>query len=226
MHPFQYTLTLLEQTIKTTPRWFSEERRQSMLETLKAYEMNPTVSREELDNVIIAFGKEIWPYRKALGVLHEKYAAPREEKYIRAALGSMIAGKFDAYLREGNSITDFKQGKQFETFFTPEEQAEIVERYLDAHDKVMDEFQSECMGPRADECNQLVTDFKAELPKIEDAIMRLSLLADESPNWRDEIMDKVRVFEEGWSGEEKDVTREIVEKEIESYRDIIDALKQ
>ncbi|MBF8280351.1 MAG: hypothetical protein HW383_124 [Candidatus Magasanikbacteria bacterium] len=221
MHPFQFTLALLEQTVKGAPRWFAEERRQSMLETLKAYEMNPTVGREELDNVIIAFGKEIWPYRKALAALHEKYAAPREEKYIRAALGQALVGKFDTYLREGNSITDFKQGKQFETFFTPDEQAEIVAKYLDAHDKVMDEFQSECMGPRLDECNQLVEDFKNELPKIEDAIMRLSLLADESPKWRDEIMDKVRVFEEGWSGEEKDVTRETAEKEIEFYKDAI-----
>ena len=63
---------------------------------------------------------------------------------------------------------------------------------------------------------------KKEQEEIERLVAALRALAEKSEKWAPEILDKVRVFEEGWSGLEREVEKGDVLGEIDYYQGIIE----
>ncbi len=223
MHRYEYTLDLLRQVIDKAPKFFPVERKKEMLVTLETFRKDPATAREKIEDAIIAFGKEIWPYRKSFWQVHDE-AKIEEEQYIREKLLNELREKYETFLRKGGRIEDLRKEAQvdeLETFFTPEELAKLVEAKLTAHDKVVDEVESLCAGAKNQVCTDALGAYKEEQKKIEELINQLRHLARESGKWEAEILDKAHVFEAGWSGIEREVLAEDVKGEIDYYLGVI-----
>ncbi len=223
MHKYQYTLDLLKQVIDKAPKFFPEERRAKMLASFGEMKNDPSVPREKIEDAVIAFGKEIWPYRKAFWHVHDE-ARLEEEQYIREKLSSSLKGKYEQFLSRGGRIEDIKKEAQLEdleTFFTSDEMAEIVAAKLSAHDRVVAEVNSLCGGEKKDVCTGALEKYQKEMEEISELIGQLKKLAEQSEQWQGEILDKVRVFEEGWSGIEREVEKSDVKGEIDYYLGVI-----
>ena len=227
MHKYEYTLDILKQVIGKAPKFFPVERKKEMLAELKSFRDDASMPVAKIEDAIISFGREIWPYRKSFWHVHDE-AKIEEEQYIRERLKDALREKYETFLRKGGRIEDIRKEAQLdelETFFTPEELAELVEAKISAHDKVVKEVESLCVGEKSGVCTDAIASYKEEQKKIDELIVQLKTLSASSGKWEAEILDKVRIFEAGWSGLEREVDAADVAGEIDYYLGVISVLE-
>ncbi|MEW5902387.1 MAG: hypothetical protein AB1715_13060 [Acidobacteriota bacterium] len=222
LHKYQFSLDLLRQAIAKAPRFFPSGRKQDMTDALAAFEADPNASQEDIEAAITAFGKEIWPYRKAFWHIHDTDGRHDENRYLAEMLSPGLRAKYEEFLGKGYRVEDVRRGGVFEDFFTPEEKQALIETKLMAHDRVVEAIESLCVGEHKQVCEDALAGYRAEQQKIEKLIADLKAYAGRSEKWRAEILDKVKVFEAGWSGLEKEVTVDDVRGEIDYYQGVIE----
>lgn len=223
MYRYQFTLDLLKQVIDKAPKFFPDERRKQMMAELAVMKKDAATPRNKIEDAIISFGKEIWPYRKSFWHVHDE-ARLEEEQYIREKLTPATREKYEQFLRKGGRIEDIKteaQLEDLETFFSPDELTELVEAKLSAHDRVVAEVESLCAGEKKEVCVNALAEYQKEQKEIEELISQLAALGNQSEKWKAEILDKVKTFEAGWSGLEREVTAEDIKGEIDYYLGVI-----
>ncbi len=222
-HPHKFTLDLLEQVINLAPLWFPPAEHDSLKNDLTRLEQDINISKEDIEHTILKVGKAIWPYRRALFDLHQRYGQPLEEQHLQERAPDALKPKLEEYFREGGTPDDLERGAlPFESIFNPEEKQILVDLMLQVHDELMTQFQHECVSQRRDECHNLVDHYHDEQATIEHLIERLRTMAIDSPDWSGEILEKINAFEDGWSLLDREVTREEVEKTLEFYHDLIE----
>lgn len=223
MHRYEYTLDILKQVIEKAPDFFPQERKKEMEKALAALRADAATPRQKIDEAIISFGKEIWPYRKAFWAVHDE-SKIEEEQYIREKLSPAVREKYEIFLRKGGRIEDIRTEAgldEMETYFSPEELSELVGAKLAAHDRVVSEVEALCAGNKKEVCTDALGRYKEEQKKIDEAISQLLALAANSGKWEAEIKDKVRVFEAGWSGLEREVSAGDIAGEIDYYLGVV-----
>jgi hypothetical protein len=225
MPRYQYSLDLLRQVIAKAPNFFPSGRRLDMEDELRRLEGDSTALREAIENTIIVFGREIWPYRKAFWHIHDTDGRHDEDRYLRESMAPELTARYDEFLKKGFSIKDIRHGGEFESFFTPEEKQQLIAAKLAAHDKVVAAIEALCAGEHKEVCENALAGYKEEVKRIEGLIAELRSLAEKSEKWRPEILDKVRTFEAGWSGLEREVTAEDVKGEIDYYQGVIEVFE-
>lgn len=224
-HPFAATLELLRLCVARAPAFFPDERRQSMMAVLDRLAGDPSVPREDIEKTVVAFGREIWPYRRVFADLHDRQGRAQEDRHVREQLAATgLEKKYLTFLAKGGKVEDVRQGGAFEVYFLPEERAQVVAAKLAAHDKVVADINARCADDRVGECAALFERFLREQREIEKELQLLAGLAHRSDKWASEILGKVQAFEHGWSGVERDVTLEEVRGEVEYYRGVMDLL--
>jgi len=224
-HPFASSLDLLKRTIDMAPDFFSAEKKQVMMRRHEELVGDPKTTRGAIDQAIIECGKEIYPYRKAFWMIHNRFGRDIENRSIKDAVkDTALKEKLDRFLKTAGTIADIGRGtRAFDDFFVPEERVVLMEAKLAAHDRVVSEIHSLCTGPEKDTCTTHIGEFKAEQEQIEKLIVLFRAMAERSDKWRAEILDKARTFDEGWSGLEREVREEDVRGEIEFYAGAIEA---
>ena len=223
-HPYSYTLDLLKHSVDKAPQFFPAERRLAMHAEVEKLAANPKTPVTEIERMIVAFGREIWPYRRAFAKIHDAEGRVREDRYLQEELEKRgMKEKYLNFLAKGARVEDIRQGgNEFEIFFSSDERALIVEAKLAVHDRVSKEIQELCLGSKNSDCLTFIEQFKKEQVDIERRITAFAGLAERSEKWGPEIRGKVKMFEEGWSGVEHDVTKEGGDGEIEDYRGVIE----
>ncbi len=223
-HPYPATLSLLRLSVEKAPEFFPAARREEMRAEIAALDAEPKTPVADIEKRIVSFGKEIWPYRRAFARIHDVEGRVREDRYLQEELEKRgLKEKYLNFLAKGSRVEDVRQGgPDFEIFFTPDERAAVVEAKLAVHDRVAKEIQAMCLDAKNGDCLTFINRYAAEQKDIEARIAAFASLAERSEKWAPEIRGKVRLFEEGWSGVEHDVTKEDVDGEIEYYRGVID----
>ncbi len=222
MHRYQYSLDLLRQVIEKAPKFFPSGRKLDMKDALEAFANDSSAPREKIEAAIAAFGKEIWPYRKAFWHIHDTDGRHKEDNYIEESLSPELRLKYQEFLKKGFRADDIRHGGEFERYFTPEEKHELVEAKLAAHDKVVLAIESLCAGEHKEVCGDALERYRVEEQKLAALIVELRALAEKSEKWQPEILDKVKTFEAGWSGLEREVTTEDVKGEIDYYSGVME----
>ncbi len=224
-HPFSASLELLKRTIELAPDFFSAERKQAMMKQYEEIKNNPEAKRDTIDQAMADFGKEIYPFRKAFWMIHNRFGREIENKSIKDAIkDSTLKEKLERFLKTTGTIADIGRGtRAFDDYFLPEERIVLINAKLTAHDQVVSEIHSLCTGPEKDTCTTHIGQFRAEQERIIKLIASLRALAERGDKWRAEILEKARTFDEGWSGLEREVREEDVRGEIEFYAGAIEA---
>lgn len=225
MHKYQYSLDLLRQVIDKAPKFFPSGKRTDMEDGLARLSADPATSREAIEEAITAYGKEIWPFRKAFWHIHDTDGRHDEGTYLKEALSPELRAKYEEYLKKGGDIRDVRLGGDFESHFTPEEKHELIEAKLSAHDKVVAGIESLCVGEHKQVCEDALVRYREEQKMIAGLLVELRSFADKSEKWRPEILDKVKTFEAGWSGIEKEVSSDDVKGEIDYYQGVIEVFE-
>lgn len=181
---------------------------------------DPNAALPQIEDAIVAFGKEIWPYRKAYQELHDAYG--KDEPYLRETLSPATRTKYEAFVAGGGKLEDVRGGGELERTFPPEEKREIEEAWLAARERTHRELDALIAGEWKQKFESSLAALRGKQEEIEKKIAALRAFAGESPKWSAEIVDKVKVFEEGWSGVEREVSEDDIRGEIDYYRGVIE----
>lgn len=222
-HPYPFTVDLLKQVIDKAPVFFPARKKREMLATFVKMQKNTKTRRQDIEQAIIDFGREIWPYRKSFWSIHDTDGRPREEQYLLAAAKKEgVDRTYASFVKKGGSYDDLRYGSaRFEEFFQPEEKAALVRARMDAHEKVVREIHELCSGERVNQCTMYFARYRQEQVKIDTLIAAFRVLASKTKKWREEILHRAHVFETGWSGVERETTRTEVEAAIDYYRSML-----
>ncbi|MDO8505953.1 MAG: hypothetical protein Q7S48_05285 [bacterium] len=225
LHPHYYTLSVLKHVLgKTDHTLFPQERLEEMKKEHAKLEADSTVTQAQIEDMIIRFGKEIWPYQEGLEELYRRHGKAVEEARVREKLTPHLKAKYEQFLASGGSLSDFRRGAATETYFTPEEKFEIGGAVLDAHATTLHEIASSCRADKQHECEEVIKDHKQKLAHIEEKLIVLRELATRSDKWRPEIEDKIRTFEESFGYLERTFHESDIDGAIDYYDGIMGLL--
>lgn len=214
-----HTLDSLKQTIDRAPKFFPADRRKAMLE-----EASMVTDDKKAEELIVSFGKEIWPFRKAFWHIHDTDGRAKEAAAIKDGIADeALKEKLAIFLRTDGTIADIGRGTAaFERFFTPDEKAALVEAKLNAHDRIVADIESLCVGPKKDVCENHLADYKNKVSEIEKLLEGLRRLAVGSEKWGPEILDKIHTYDLGWSGAEREPSADAVRGDIDFYQGVVE----
>ncbi len=221
-HPHQSLLDELKIAIDHLPPGFPQAERERARAEHAALVLNPTVTEGEIEVRAISLGRASWPYRKAYEAIHDRYGIEKEDAYFRDHLQATLRKKYEGFAVGLIGVHDVIRHKEFEYTFTPEEKFQIQEAIFEAHERVESDLAALIIGAHRGEYEAELAAWRAKQIEIARKIETLRALADRSPKWASEIVDKVRVFEVGWLPIERDPDLRIVEGEIDYYRNIIE----
>lgn len=214
----------LKWAVEHLPPTFPSAEKKKAEDVLAAFLANPKVSESEIETEIVSLGRASWPHRKAFEIIHERYSKEKEAGYFRGHLSMALRKKYDTFPQKGVSIHEVTRAKDFEWFFNPEEKFQLEEATFEAHEQTIRDTRELIAGAQKGE-------YAAELAAYEERqkilfahIETLRVLAAKSDQWAPEIMDKVRMFEDGWLALEREPNEEILIGEIDYYRNLIEGL--
>lgn len=224
-HPCQFTLNLILEMIDRAPVTFPETRREEMKKKHGEFLKDKKIACEKISEAVVSFGREIWPYRKAWEEMYAKYGLPNEAKYFEAEMPVALHDKYFSCKREGagRCLREFRMGGKMEKLFTPDEKYELDQAVIRALDRVKKEVDELVLGEKKDEYQKLFEKWSAEQKVMIDKLEELKKMAAANPKWRAEILDKIKIIEEGWSMIEKDVSLKEIDKTIEFYQGAIES---
>lgn len=206
---FKYALDHLPPTV---PAEIIEEGRKLHKELLD----NPEATQEQIHSAFVLIGKKEFPYRRAYEEMVESGLEKRRLELILEHLEPNVREKVQKYLDDGISLEALVKSSMFEIDFTAEERYQLEDGILHAADHIKEEVPDVIKEHRAD-YDKLVETWRKKQGKMEEKINELRALANKDPKWRDEILDKVKTLEEGWSVAERDPELLEIEKEIEYW---------
>jgi hypothetical protein len=222
-HPHKYTLDLLKIALDQLPETVPSDFVEAAFKDYEKFAENMAADPVMIEAKIAEVGKYSWSYRKAFIDLYEKYGKTREEEIFREKLTPDLREKYSGWIKTGHTIHDARTGAEFEKFFTSDEKFAIENATLEAHDEVEEETSMMVQGDKKEEYAERLKHWQERQNIINDNIKALRDLAAESPKWTGEILEKARLYEEGWSLVERDPDPYELDKELEYWRDSIQA---
>lgn len=217
-HPNFFTINLLKNLILTAPVTFSKARKEEMLSKVEQYIEDSGADLAAIEETMIRFGKEIWPYRESYVKIYEQYGRKPEEERIATFLSGELKIKYQKFLSDRGNIEKIETGSpSLESYFTPDEQAAMVEAELKAHDEVHGKIEKMILADKQEEYQILLEQYKNEARQIEELLLQLKKIALRAPLFVEEIALKIKTFEEGFGFLERPVSVTDVQSEIDYY---------
>ncbi len=205
----------LQRLVPLTPQEVVDEGRR-LADELEADE-NATI--EQIRQALIYVGKKEFPYRKAYEALCAQDEEARMQEIVLKKLDASILQNIEAVTKHGVHILDFVKSAQFEALDGQDRHA-IDTAILEAHEQ-LDKQCDERAVTRKATYEGLVQEWSAVQERMQAMIEVLRGMADRDEKWHDEIIGKVRQFEEGWSVVERDPTEEELSKELEYWAGVL-----
>lgn len=219
-HPCQFTLGLLLAMIEKAPITLPSEKKEAIKKQYDEYLKDKKITCAKVEEALVFFGKEIWPYRKAWQEMYEKYGRVLEEKYFEENLPKELHDKYFSCKKEGEGscLREYRMCGKMETCFTPEEKFMLDETVIAALEKAKAEVDKLVLGEKKNEYDEIFAKRSDEQKIMAARVEELKNMADKNPKWQAEILEKVKTIEEGWSVVERDLTLGEIEKILEFYK--------
>lgn len=182
-------------------------------------EKKENVTPEQIRQALIYIGKKEFPYRKAYEELCAKDEESRMQTIVLGKLDASIKEKMEPVAKYGVHILDYVNSSLFESQLNDEERSAVDTAITEAHDELNRQCDERAHARKAT-YEELVAEWTEAEKRTEMLIDTLRGMADRDEKWTDEILNKVRVFEEGWSMIEQDPTEEEVQKEIAYWTEV------
>src|SRR3989338_5368974 len=153
--------------------------------------------------------------------MRERYGLEKQEAYFRDHLAPELRKKYEQFAGKFHSERALRK-KDFELHFTTEEKFQLEEALSEAKESLEKDMREMIMGAHKSAYDAELVVWREKQKQLVQKIKELRGFADRSPEFAAEILDKVRVFEEGWSVVLRDIDIRIVQGEIEYYQGVIE----
>jgi hypothetical protein len=214
----QSTLQIFKYLYGSLPPLFDEEKLRQMKDKILLFESGAE-SVERVEDEMIRFGYEIWPWNQA----YREYVKIAEEKigeeFLFHSLSAFLQDKFLQLKKEGMCPADFYSGK-CACYFDHDERYELSVALMQAKKNLKIFVDRELVGLKKKEYLSKVNEFKKILEKIKKHLNELNRIAEkesEHDMLADEIKSKVRAFEYGLCMLGPETKHEEVERAVDFF---------
>ena len=173
--------------------------KEDMTQALEQLRDNYDLTLVELEQTVIAFGKKLWPYRKAFEEFIDSYEAKSGEKFLLGTLSPALKKRYHEFKKYGGTLRDLHVGSPAE-FFTSEERSDLCEALIKMNQDVRAHATQAVLAGDKIRYEKKVVEFQIILDDIEKRLDTLRLMAEdeqEHPELAAEIRAQVLSFEQG-----------------------------
>lgn len=190
----EYTSLFLERLYFNLPPLVSEEVRVELEKVLEELARTPR-SISEVEDVIISFQKEIWPYTQAFEEIVQRYVAEMGETLLVRKCSYELRRAYEKY-RQKSSWENLYKGQEI-TAFTVEERTELHQLLVDIMCDVRDFAKQAALMNDRRVYESRINYYQERFAAIENELARLQQLADSEENidLAREIRQHARDFE-------------------------------
>ncbi|PSO44226.1 MAG: hypothetical protein BRC22_02785 [Parcubacteria group bacterium QH_9_35_7] len=219
MPSVKHTIDFFEQMYNDLPPMVPKEIREKMEDALGQIKNNMSLEKEEIEDVIIKFGKQIWPYRKAFHEFVDIYEGKIGEKIFLTKMPKRFKLDYEDFLEEGNSFRDLYSGRKA-NFFGIEYRVQLHEALSETRQDVKKYVRQLVNSSENDKYMEKVEEHKEILSDIEEKLGQLKGLAEneyEHPELVREIKQQIKTFEYSLAGMGPSVDHEEIMKAPEFF---------
>ena len=158
-----------------------------------------TVSGEEVENIVIALGKKVWPYWQAFGEFLARGQGQLGEKFLLGKLSPALKQRYNEYKEHGATYHDLRLGGPVR-FFSESERAELVPALVEVDQEVRAHAAQAVLTNDQQKYESLIVEFQTIFDDVEKRLGTLRAMAEdeeEHPQVAEEIRARIRAFEFG-----------------------------
>jgi len=199
-HPqVKHTIDIFEQVYRRLPPLVPPEVKDEMAHALEHLHNDFTIEAPEVENVIIALGKKIWPYWKAYVEFYDLYQGKLGEKFLLVKLEPNLKNRYKEFKEHGGDYHDLHSGAPL-SYFNSDERLKLTQRIVEVDNDVHQYVRQAVISSEANKYQELIIEFSEILENMEKRLDTLRQMAEdeeEHPRLAEEIRAHVRSFEFG-----------------------------
>jgi hypothetical protein len=220
-HPFPHSMALLKALAEDLPPLAPDPATRSARETYERFLRHPPSYANEIEDAIVAYGRVLWPYRKAFDTLVRQELVQHEETHFVSRLSPELRERFREWRQDSGSLTDLLDHHRVSSRFTPSERGALCEALVAARQNGEAAVRKTIATDDA-EYRRLIREFQVLQHELEQHINGLRRLAERASDHHEvfsEIMETVRTFERGLANLAREPEVRDVCAAIEAYRE-------
>lgn len=170
-----------------------------MAHALERLEEGEDVTLEEIEDTMIAFGYEVWPWNQAYREFLAVAEASVGEHFLLPKLPPTLQNKFLDFKAFGGSLRDLHSGSAAD-YFTSDERVLLCQALVDMQIELRQYVAQEVAGLGRNRYMDRVHEFmklSKDIQKTLDSLRMLAHNEQDHPTLADEIRSQVRAFEYG-----------------------------
>ena len=194
----QSTVALFGQLIENIPPLFPENLAYQMKKDFRGVQTG-NFSLKELENLMVKYGYELWPWRQAFKEFLSLTENQVGEQFFLAGLPENLQERYLEYRELGLNFSDFHSGRSA-NYFSDEERSMLSVALLEMHKNLRDFAVREVVGLKKERYLKKVEEFRNILKQIKNNLDNLKKLADQESDHlmlANEINVRVEAFEHG-----------------------------
>lgn len=214
-------MALLKALTEDPPPFAPEPTLRSLREAYDRFLRQPPAFANEIEDAIVAYGRLLWPYRKAFDALVRGALVQHEEELFVSSLTPGLRERFREWRHDGGSLLDLLDQHRVSSRFTSTERGSLCEALITARHRAEDATRA-AIGSDDAEYQRLIREFQAIQHEIEQHIASLRRLAERAadhPEVFQEIIETIRTFEHGLAHLAREPEARDVCAAIDAYRE-------
>lgn len=195
----KHTLFIFERLFQTMPPLVPDAIVEDVRAALEQARHNYTLSVIDLEDIVLAFGKKLWPYRKAFDEFYDIYEGELGESFLLSRMSAGLKKRYKEFLVYGGSFRDLHRGRPAE-FFAQDERRELCSLLIQTRDDVLKHTRQAVTSTEQRRYEARIIEFHSILEDIEKRLDTLLTMAEdeqEHPELSSEIRAQVKGFEQG-----------------------------
>lgn len=220
MDNIKHTVNLFKRLYEDLPPLVPEKVEKDMKKAVEQLENNMHLSREEVEDTIVEFGKKTWPYRKAFHEFLDVYEGKMGEKIFLTKMSKQFKQKYKEFKEEGCDFRDLFQGRHID-FFTLQERTKLHQALSETRKDVKKHVRQKVVSSEKNSYKESIKEFEGVLEEIENHLQTLKELADneqEHPEIVTEIKTQIKDFEHSLGGLGGEVKHEEISNAKEHFK--------
>jgi hypothetical protein len=195
----QSTLSIYKHLLDRMPLFFPAERLASARAEIIKLEGDKGAGVTEVENAMINFGYEAWPWNQAYKEFLENAEQQVGEHFLLPHLSDEMREKYEEYRHYGMNLHDLHSGRPAE-YFTSDERAILCVALVETQKQLRAYVDRDICGLSKKKYLARVKEFGKVLEQIKNKLDELKKLADKEEEHAvlaGEIRQRVRLFEHG-----------------------------
>ena len=195
----QSTIALFKKMYEELPPFFPAEVKRKMNHALTHLEKDNSLSVTEIEDTMIIFGYEAWPWQRAYREFFVLAEAKVGEHFLLAKLTQSARRRYEEFKNYGGTLRDLHLGQPI-NFFSDDDKENFRHALISIQADLHDYTNRGIIGVEKDKYLNRVNEFIKVLESMKQTLLSLKKLADDEqdhPSLAEEIRERVRAFEYG-----------------------------